>query len=1062
MNLFLALTLLFSAAPSDAPLVEISPHLAVLQGPINVGVLRDGQKSLVIDCGDDTTVDSLKQLGIPSVDQVLFTHHHRDQACGAWRLQAAGARLVVPAGERAYFDRVADYWNGRKSRWNLYNFHPHHLMLAEPVRVDATATAGQTIAWGPAKIQVLDTPGHTDGSISYLVEVDGRRVAFCGDAIYDHGQVWDISSLQKGTQTTDYHGYLGTRPQLKESLQRIAEAEPEMLVPSHGRIMREPQKAIQSLAARLDQCYDKYVAISALRHYFPKLFVDYAGRPDHMPIRPGKAPPACLRHVGTSWIVVAADRSALVMDCGSPRVVSTLKEMLAKQEIRSVEGLWVTHYHDDHVEAIPQFQQAFQCPCITDEHVARVITDPLAWRLPCISASRARVDRPTRDGESWNWREFKLTAYHFPGQTYWHAGLLVEGQGVRMFFVGDSFTMAGIDDYCPQNRNPFGVGVGFDRCVTLLDRLRPTHIFNCHVNDAFDFTAEECRTMRANLAQREKLFGQLMPWDHPNYGTDDSWARAFPYEQVKPYGATAELSLVVTNYSSGPRRAECRAVLPRSWNCPATGWQAAEIPAGQEGQVRLAFRVPASARPGRYVIPVDLRYDRRTLPQWTEAILVVEAPAKRLVLDPRAVERVEGLRLVPGPVEKDPHNPLFQADRPWENSLNNLYPNVIYDAQQQRYKLWYKCLLSDADAIAKMDKPSTVHKVGWYLCYATSADGVHWEKPSLGLHAFGGSKQTNIVARDTPNAGVFRDDRDPNAARRYKMIFDVGWNEMRACFSPDGIHWSASVTPKGLDRCGDTHSNAFWDPAIDRYVLFTRIYVGERLLYRSQSDDFLNWSQPTLALRSTPQEGKARQVYCMGVFPYAGLYLGLAMMYNSGKDRTVDCELAYSTDSREWKRPWPGTAFIPRGKPGSYDAGCIYAQAGTPRLVDGRLMIFYGGSLAVHRGWKRHCLPCLARLRADGFAGYRPEEGRTTGLLVTRPMKLSGAPLLLSADAAGGQIRVSVLDAEGFDADHCRPIVADVTDAPVEWPGRDWSSLAGRTVRLQLEIRNATLYAFRL
>ena len=47
---------------------------------------------------------------------------------------------------------------------------------------------------------MLDTPGHTDGSLSYLVEVDGKRVVFCGDAIYDEGQVWDLYSLQKGTE----------------------------------------------------------------------------------------------------------------------------------------------------------------------------------------------------------------------------------------------------------------------------------------------------------------------------------------------------------------------------------------------------------------------------------------------------------------------------------------------------------------------------------------------------------------------------------------------------------------------------------------------------------------------------------------------------------------------------------------------------------------------------------------------------------------------------------------------------------------------------------------------
>ena len=37
----------------------------------------------------------------------------------------------------------------------------------------------------------------------------------------------------------------------------------------------------------------------------------------------------------------------------------------------------------------------------------------------------------------------------------------------------------------------------------------------------------------------------------------------------------------------------------------------------------LRFRLPAEAKPGRYVVPVDIRYDDRVLPQFTEAIVVV-------------------------------------------------------------------------------------------------------------------------------------------------------------------------------------------------------------------------------------------------------------------------------------------------------------------------------------------------------------------------------------------------------------------------------------------------------
>ena len=100
-----------------------------------------------------------------------------------------------------------------------------------------------------------------------------------------------------------------------------------------------------------------------------------------------------------------------------------------------------------------------------------------------------------------------------------------------MFFVGDSHTMSGLDDYCAQNRNFLGRGVGFQYCLSLIEKLQPTHIFNCHVNPAFTFTAEEIRFMRKTLDEREKRFGALLPWEHANYGTDESWVRCFPYTQ---------------------------------------------------------------------------------------------------------------------------------------------------------------------------------------------------------------------------------------------------------------------------------------------------------------------------------------------------------------------------------------------------------------------------------------------------------------------------------------------------------------------------------------------------
>lgn len=94
---------------------------------------------------------------------------------------------------------------------------------------------------------------------------------------------------------------------------------------------------------------------------------------------------------------------------------------------------------------------------------------------------------------------------------------------------------------------------------------------------------------------------------------------------------------------------------------------------------------------------------------------VLPDPQKHLAFDPRVFETTRNAHLVVGKVVKDPANPLFCADRPWENALNNLYPNVSWDEQERQFRLWYKCVLADKDAISRMDRPSTVHDVGWYL-----------------------------------------------------------------------------------------------------------------------------------------------------------------------------------------------------------------------------------------------------------------------------------------------------------------------------------------------------------
>ncbi len=399
------------------------------------------------------------------------------------------------------------------------------------------------------------------------------------------------------------------------------------------------------------------MATSCLRGMFPDHFGKYLdyNRKDSLPLfakvektsdgrincqrpitRERPTPPGLLHVNPTTWLLKSKDGPAFVVDCGKGMTKELLK-MREKGEITGVDGLWISHYHDDHVDGIEEFRKVFPaCPIIADGHVAEVITDTAAWPpLPCLMSRSVPVDRVTKDGESWTWHEYKLTAYFFPSQTLYHGGLLAEAGDARIFFAGDSFTAQGLEDYCPYNRNWLGRGVGYDRCLELIERLKPTHLLWAHSAKPFLFTPEDVQLIRANLAERERMFGELLPWDHPNYGLDGWWVRCHPYEIHAKAGAEAAFDVVITNHSAASRAAACRAVPPRAWGGPtvapastadAEKWPHARIEPKTEGRVRLSLAIPQTARPGRYIIPVDVYYGSRILPQFAVALLLVDRP----------------------------------------------------------------------------------------------------------------------------------------------------------------------------------------------------------------------------------------------------------------------------------------------------------------------------------------------------------------------------------------------------------------------------------------------------
>ena len=437
-------------------------------------------------------------------------------------------------------------------------------------------------------------------------------------------------------------------------------------------------------------------------------------------------------------------------------------------------------------------------------------------------------------------------------------------------------------------------------------------------------------------------------------------------------------------------------------------------------------------------------------------------PTKFLVLDSRIIDNVQNARLTLGTIKKHPANPLFSEEKLWESRFDNLYPNVIYDKEEQVYKCWYNPFIVDHSAKGmtpeernKPYSPPRNRETG--VCYATSKDGLKWVKPKLGVVEFNGSKKNNIIMRESPGiwghgVGIFKDPLDLDPARRYKAIFRS--HVMSVGFSADGIHWDKSFPCPEMNAGGDTRNNAFWAPTLGKYVGITRTNTDYgRLISRIESEDFVKWSKAEVVLKGVDTN---LQTYAMSTFYHGGVYLGLIAIHDQQADR-VWTELAWSPDTKQWNRICPGTPLIPNSKEGmTYDWGCIFTAA--PIFLDDEIRIYYGGNDGYHYGW-RNGFFCLATLRPDGFAGYEPINERYTAIVTTKPMIFAGKNLRITADIPQGEfVMVVVKDEQGNKITTSKKIRETVTDAPFEWLiDKD---LQGKRVRLEFVINSAKLYSF--
>jgi len=439
---------------------------------------------------------------------------------------------------------------------------------------------------------------------------------------------------------------------------------------------------------------------------------------------------------------------------------------------------------------------------------------------------------------------------------------------------------------------------------------------------------------------------------------------------------------------------------------------------------------------------------------------------------------------------------VLRPDKPWEENLS--WVQAMFD--DGRYRMWYGVL----------------GPVNGY-CYAESSDGMHWEKPDLGLVEVGGSTSNNLVLGGKANHSmVFNDPTAPAEARYRLMQFRAGWEgepgeeldneeglrrlnarntagpdeetlpvrlvgQMMGHSSPDGIHWTP-IEKTILDEWHDTHNLAAYDNLASQYVGYFRgFYGGRRAVSYAATGDFSNWPATEVVHHALPQDPPDVSLYSNTFTRYPGrpdVRLMFPAMYHQGTGQ-VDVALAMSLDGKNWSRHTSGP-IIENGEEGEPDEGCIYPGPDLLRTADGRFRLIYHGSARHHnqglmaegrKANERISFYAWAEWPEDRLVGIR---ARDHGELTILPQPCGDRLLVNLRAEPGGSASFELVDRlpfppiempglEGYRFEDSEPVTGDHTGWTCAWRGRaDLSALRGTSVAIRVRLDRATLFATRM
>ncbi len=392
-----------------------------------------------------------------------------------------------------------------------------------------------------------------------------------------------------------------------------------------------------------------------------------------------------------------------------------------------------------------------------------------------------------------------------------------------------------------------------------------------------------------------------------------------------------------------------------------------------------------------------------------------------------------------------------------------------------------------------------------------SEDGVHFERPKLGLIEYNGSRSNNLIMLGLPSWGKYFKDTNPNVLpeERFKATLWVAQRGIYLYFSPDAIHWRRNETCM-LPLVSGGGCETFWDDQQGCYFNYIKrdgsYNTGDYPNYGRSTTMFqtreVNKAWPFNRIPNPYFEGwpfpavTGEGLTVMGpdlMGPDRGqIFRTRPQKYEWAPDTYVaflirgGCDMAVSRDAVNWKlcSELGLGHYLPSGT--TVDGRQIKNAEVTNGMIRRGDDIWQYANCGIAGMRKNTTIRVTQRL--DGFLSL--DAGQETGIIITRPLIFEGDKLTLNVDAKGGQVNPAPAGAgvkvaivalhgkeytgynvaltnplkkpvRGFGIDDCDPIKTDSVRQVVTWKDSpDVGNLAGQVVRLRFEMKNAKLYSF--